>query len=183
MKIYNISMLTGFSLSVISILTSSIGDLFNVSFDLDPDINGVLPFNMSCFCLGLMTFGITGRFTLSKSNVIVSLIVAIIISLAIYKMFYNGLVLKLKRNNPKVMSTRDIRGQIGKVTLKIQRGMKGTIEVTDNTGAKISYIAKMYNDEVEDVIEEGESVLIMKYDTETNTCFVYKINNMEVDKC
>ena len=155
----------------------------DVGVDVGAETNagsgGVVPFNMMCFCLFLVVFGALGHMTkgLMTTPLFIVLLLSgcLVLASLSYWALYNLVIKRLKQNDASALAYRDLRGKSAEVTLRITADSIGTISVSDSTGAPISFRAKMDPDlkeRMNEVIPQGESVIITDIDIENKICFV-----------
>ena len=192
--IFNICILIGLIIPLINLLTGWFGGFFDVGADLDVDVpsadavaggntsvgsSAVIPFNVMCLCLFLVAFGALGHIAklFMNSPLLTALLLAACICLAAlaYWGLYVLLIKRLKNSDSVVMSLNDYLGMRAEVTLRIAQDSMGTISVQDNTGAPISFRAKMdpeLKNQMPDIIAQGENVFITEVDNENKLCYV-----------
>ena len=116
--IFTVSIIVGFAIPIINIVTGAFGSLFNFGTDMDVDLDldvdldvsvdvgvdvsvdagadagfggadsGVFPFNFLCLCLFLIVFGVTGNVFLKFMSSTLMVAAFIAASLAIGALFY-----------------------------------------------------------------------------------------------
>lgn len=160
----------------------------DADLDLDADAGGVgggaVPFNMMCFCLLLVVFGVVGK---SLIGLMTSTLLAVVLTFAafcvgalFYWAMYKFLVRRLKSNNPVALSYDKLIGRVGHVTLKVTADSIGMISIKDSTGALISFRAKIdpvLKDLIGDAIPTGETITITGVDINEKFCYVSTLQN------
>jgi membrane protein implicated in regulation of membrane protease activity len=188
-NIFNVCIGVGFAVPLLSLAVGSFGSLidFDLNFDTDADIDGPVPFNVMSLCFALILFGALGRFSMkfmvSTILTVVVVIILVIVSLICYRLFYRFVVLKLKSSNPLALEHSDLIGKIGMVTLRITEDSDGTVSVKDSTGANISYRARLssgIDDDEDNLIPQGERVVIVDFNEEEKVCYVSQLKSMGV---
>lgn len=195
--IFNVCILVGFAIPLLSILMGWFGDFFNFDADIDVDLDvdadvdidvdiggggdtgGFLPFNMMCLCLFLVVFGVVGNLTRrwmgSALLAVVFIAVGVGVGLAFYILLYKLVIVRLKRSTTYTISYGDLVGKRAEVTLKITDDSVGTISLLDSTGTFISFRAKkdpQLKDKMAEVIQKGDTVVITEVDGEDKLCYV-----------
>jgi len=198
--IFNICIIIGFVIPLLNLLTGWFGGFFDVGYDVDVDVppadvgaasgappgtstnvgnTAVIPFNVMCLCLFLVVFGALGHIAklFMASPLLTVLLIAACVGLAAlaYWGLYVLLIKRLKNSDSTVMSLNDFVDKHAEVTLRITKDSMGTISVSDNTGAPISFRAKMdpkLKCQLPDIIAQGESVIITEVDNENSLCYV-----------
>lgn len=180
-NLFNVCLLTGFAIPILSLLTGTFGFIFDVSFDLNTNHNfdGLIPFNLMGICFSLIIFGSLGRlFTLYMTNTLFTIIIIsflTLISFIAYLMLYKFIVVKLKRNNPSAITTNEIVGSIGKLILRVKKDSDGVVSVLDNTGATISYRVRLSDSYNYERIDQGTEVIITGINKKENILYVKPI--------
>ena len=203
--IFNVCMILGFAVPLLNIASGWLGGLVNSGADLDLDIDadfdidldldadmdiggdvaggsghsGAFQFNFMCLCLFLIVFGATGqavkKFMTSIPVMVILLLACAAVAGACYWLMYKFLVKRLRENNASALSYADLAGRSGEVTLAVSNNSIGTISITDSTGAKISFRAKLDPDlknHLPDTIRPGEIVLITDVDVDEKLCYI-----------
>ena len=191
--IFTLSILIGFIIPLITIITGWFGGLFGAGADVDIDIDisttssldsggitgGFVPFNLKCLCFSLVVFGAVGHMFRSFMSTILFtvlfLIACVFLAGLAYWGLYHLLIKRLKRSDPSALSFNDLRGRTATVTLPVSAERLGTISLLDTTGASISFRAKVDPDlkcKMPGAIPTGESVVITGVDRENKLCFV-----------
>ena len=194
--IFNICIIIGFIIPLLNLLTGWFGGFFDIGGDVDVDVpttdsgavsgtstnvgtSAIIPFNVMCLCLFLIVFGALGHiaklFMTSLLLTILLIIACVCLAALAYWGLYVLLIKRLKNSDSVVMSLNDYLGNSAEVTLRITQDSMGTISVKDNTGAPISFRAKMdpeLKSQLPDIIAQGESVVITEVDNENNLCYV-----------
>ena len=183
-SIFNVCLLTGFAVPILSLLTGVLGSIFNVDFDLDtdPDFHGLVPFNLMSTCFALIVFGSLGRlfapYMMNSQFTVVIIALSAIVSFLAYVVLYKYVIDKLKRNNPLAITRAEIVGSVGKLTLRVTQDSDGIVSVLDSTGAAISYRARVcefYKLDDTGRIDQGTEVLITGVDTDANIYYVHPL--------
>lgn len=184
-SVFNICLLTGFAVPILSLLTGVFGstlDDVDVDLDTDHDFDGLVPFNLMSTCFALIVFGSLGR--LFVPYMINTLITAVIIassalvSYIAYLVLYKYVIVKLKRNNALAITSAEIVGSVGKLTLRVTKDSDGVVSVLDSTGAAISYRARVCDFyELNDTgrIDQGTEVVITGVDKGANIYYVHPL--------
>lgn len=182
--VFNVCIGVGFAIPLFSLLIGTFGSMFDVDIDIDTDaeLDAPVPFNMMSLCFALILFGAFGRYSMRYMNGAVMSIIMIILlitfSLLGYVVFYRTIILRMKANSPTALNYRDLIGKTGILTLKITDENDGTISVLDSTGAKISYRARAAMDKQhqDNVLNQGERVVVVDFNIKENTCYVERIH-------
>lgn len=183
-SLFNVCLLTGFAVPILSLLTGVFGSIFNVDFDVDTNHNfdGLVPFNLMCTCFALIVFGSLGRLFAPhmKNTLFTIVIIALLASVSFlaYVMLYKYVIVKLKRNNPSAITSYDIVGSVGKLTLRVTKDSDGVVSVLDSTGAAISYRARVcdfYKLDDTGRIDQGTEVVITGVDKDANIYYVHPL--------
>ena len=197
--IFNITIIIGFIIPLLNLLTGWFGNFFGVGFDMDAGASvdagvdadldagvetgvkggAIIPFNVMCLCLFLVVFGALGHiakgFMSSLLLVVLLLAACLILAGLAYWALYVLLVKRLKNSDSSALSYQDLHGKTAEVTLAITADSMGTVSLKDSTGAPISFRAKMdpdLKDQLPDTIAKGESVIITDIDLEHKLCHV-----------
>ncbi len=182
--LFNVCLLTGFAVPVLSLLTGVFGSIFDVDFDLDTDhdFEGLVPFNLMSTCFALIVFGSLGRFfapyMINTLFTVVIIVLLAFVSFVAYLMLYKYVIVKLKRNNPLAISSHEIVGSVGKLTLRVTKDSDGVVSVLDSTGAAISYRARVcdfYKLDDTGRIDQGTEVVITGVDKDANIYYVHPL--------
>jgi len=174
--IFNISILIGFVIPLLNLLTGWFGGFFDVGvdmdFDLDVDVDlgidvsadvstdagvdtsvgtsALIPFNVMCLCMFLVVFGAFGhmfkRFMTVPLFTVLLLAGCLVLACLAYWGLYKLLIKRLKHSDASALSLSDLRGKSAEVTLRIMADTVGTISLRDSIGAPISFRAKMDTD-------------------------------------
>ncbi|GAB6151967.1 hypothetical protein JCM17380_07170 [Desulfosporosinus burensis] len=183
-SLFNVCLLTGFVVPILSLLTGVFGSIFDVDFDLDTDhdFHGLVPFNLMCTCFALIVFGSLGRlfapYMMNTLFTVVIIALLVLVSFVAYLMLYKYVIVKLKRNNPLAITSAEIVGSVGKLTLRVTQDSDGIVSVLDSTGAAISYRARVcefYKLDDTGRIDQGTEVLITGVDTAANIYYVHPL--------
>ena len=166
---------------------------FDIDLDLDMDIDadvgdsvsgisghsGAIQFNFMCFCLFLIVFGATGqatkKFMTSIPFMVLLLSACAAAAACCYWLMYKFLVKRLRENNASALSYADLPGRSAEVTLVVSADSIGTISITDSSGAKISFRAKLdpdLKDRLPNAIRPGEAVLITEANANEKLCYI-----------
>lgn len=155
-----------------------------MDFDLNTDHNfdGLVPFNLMCTCFALIVFGSLGRlfapYMMNKLFAVVIIALIALVSFVGYLVLYKYVIVKLKRNIPLAITSAEIVGSVGKITLRITQDSDGVVSVFDSTGAAISYRARVcdfYKMDDTGRIEQGTEVLITGFDKVANIYYVHPL--------
>jgi len=183
-SIFNVCLLTGFAVPILSLLTGVFGSIFDVDFDLDTDhdFDGLVPFNLMSTCFALIVFGSLGRlsvrYMMNTLFTVVIIALLVLVSFVAYVVLYKYVIVKLKRNNPLAITSADIVGSVGKLTLRVTQDSDGVVSVLDSTGAAISYRARVcdfYKLDDTGRIDQGTEVVITGVDTVANIYYVHPL--------
>ncbi len=185
-SLFNVCLLTGFAVPILSLVAGVFGSISDLNFDLDTnhDFDGLVPFNLMSTCFALIVFGSLGRLfvpymvnTLFTVGIIVS---SGLVSFAAYLVLYKYVIVKLKRNNPLAITSTEIIGSVGKLTLRVTQDSDGVVSVLDSTGAAISYRARVcdfYKLDATGRIDQGTEVVITGVDKDANIYYVHPLYN------
>jgi len=183
-SLFNVCLLTGFAVPILSLLTGVFGSIFDVNFDLDTghDFDGLVPFNLMSTCFALIVFGSLGRlFAPYMMNTLFTVVIIALlasVSFVAYLVLYKFVIVKLKRNNPSAITSYDIVGSVGKLTLRVTKDSDGVVSVLDSTGAAISYRARVCDFyKLDDCgrIDQGTEVVITGVDKDANIYYVHPL--------
>jgi len=189
--VFNLSIIIGFVVLLLNVITVWLGGAFAVGADADVDVdvdvgegatgsgNGLMPFNLKCLCLFLVVFGALGHmarpFMTNLLFTVFLLIICFSVAGLVYWALYKFLVKRLKENDASALSYQKLPGKWAEVTLPISGDSMGTISLKDSTGVAISFRAKIdpfLKDKMPPVIKKGESVVITEVDAEHKLCYV-----------
>ncbi|MCB8815960.1 hypothetical protein [Desulfosporosinus shakirovi] len=182
--LFNICLVTGFAVPILSLLTGVFGSILDVDFDLDTnhDFDGLVPFNLMSTCFALIVFGSLGRlfapYMINTVFTVVIIALLALVSFVAYIVLYKYVIVKLKRNNPLAITSDDIVGAVGKLTLRITKDSDGVVSVLDSTGASISYRARVcdfYKLDDTGRIDQGTEVVITGVDKDANIYYVHPL--------
>ena len=189
-NIFIFCLVIGFAIPLINLLTGWFGSVFGgVSVEVDVDLDasapgaasggGLIPFNIMCFCLFLAVFGASGQatrqFMVGPLFTVLFLALCLVLAALAYLLLYKLLVKRLKESDVSALSYRDLKGRTAEVTLGISGDSMGTISLQDNTGAAISFRAKLDPDlkrHMPNTLQKGECVVITEVDAENKLCYV-----------
>lgn len=183
-SLFNVCLLTGFAVPILSLLTGVFGSIFDVNFDLDTDhdFDGLVPFNLMSTCFALIVFGALGRlFTPYMMDTLLTIVIIALLALVsfvAYMVLYKFVIVKLKRNSPVAITSYDIVGAVGKLTLRVTKDSDGVVSVLDSTGAAISYRARVcdfYELDDSGRIDQGTEVVITGVDMDANIYYVHPL--------
>ena len=180
-SLFNVCLLTGFAVPILSLLTGVFGSIIGMDFDLDTDHDfaGLVPFNLMCTCFALIVFGSLGRlcapYMTNMLFTVVIIVLLALVSLVAYLVLYKYVIVKLKRNNPLAITRYEIVGSVGKLTLRVTKDSDGVVSVLDSTGAAISYrarVSEFYKFDDTGRIDQGTEVVITDVDNVENIYYV-----------
>jgi len=183
-NLFNICLLTGFAVPILSLLTGVFGSILDVDFDLDTDhdFDGLVPFNLMSTCFALIVFGSLGRlfvpYMINTLFTVVVIMLLALVSFVAYLVLYKYVIVKLKRNNPLAITSDDVVGSVGKLTLRVTKDSDGVVSVLDSTGAAISYRARVcdfYKLDDTERIDQGTEVVITGVDKGANIYYVHPL--------
>lgn len=178
-QIYNIIILIGFIIPILNIVTGTLGLLIDFGLHIHTGPDGLIPFNAMSLCLSFIVFGVLEKLLVQymSSNKTIVLYNGLGLSVAfiVYMIFYKIVVYKLRSSNPVALTTSELVGMDGIVTLRIKSDEPGTISVIDSTGAKITYIAVLENETDVEEIAQGQAIKIVGFDSDTKKCRVIQI--------
>jgi len=183
-SLFNVCLLTGFAVPMLSLLTGVFGSILDVDFDLDTDhdFDGLVPFNLMCTCFALIVFGSLGRlfvpYMINTLFAVVIIALSALVSFAAYLVLYKYVIVKLKRNNPSAITSIELVGVVGKLTLRVTQDSDGVVSVLDSTGAAISYRARVcdfYKLDDTGRIDQGTEVVITGVDRAANIYYVHPL--------
>ena len=169
---------------ILSLLIGVFGSVFDVDFDLDTDhdFDGLVPFNLMCTCFALIVFGSLGRlcapYMTNMLFTVVIIVLLALVSLVAYLSLYKYVIVKLKRNNPLAITSYEIVGSVGKLTLRVTKDSDGVVSVLDSTGAAISYRARVcdfYKFDDSGRIDQGTEVVITGFNKDANIYYVHPL--------
>lgn len=195
--IFNISIIIGFIIPLLNLITGWFGGFFDADFDVDisSDVSadagvdtgadadvqsaGLIPFNVMCLCLFLVVFGAAGHMTkqLMTAPLFIALLLlaCLVIAALAYWALYSLLIKRLKNSDSTALAYKNLHGKKAEVTLRISSDSSGTISVLDNTGAPISFRAKIdpdLKDNLPETIQTGEFVFITEVNEKEKLCYV-----------
>jgi membrane protein implicated in regulation of membrane protease activity len=110
------------------------------------------------------------------SAVIIALLA--LVSFIAYLVLYKYVIVKLKRNNPLAITSAEIVGSVGKLTLRVTQDSDGVVSVLDSTGAAISYTARVcdfYKLDDTGRIDQGTEVVITGVNKDANIYYVHPL--------
>lgn len=183
-SIFNVCLLTGFAVPILNLLTGVFGSIFDGNFDLDTghDFDGFVPFNLMCTCFALIVFGSLGRLCVPymTNTLFKAIIIALLalVSFVAYLLLYKYVIVKLKRNSPLAITSYEIVGLVGKLTLRVTQDSDGVVSVLDSTGAAISYRARacdFYKFDDSGRIDQGTEVVVTGFDKDANIYYVHPL--------
>lgn len=160
----------------IGIVLGLINALFGFVGGLDLDLFGFLPMGVTNIGFSFAMFGAVGLLMLLRGVYpIVALILAFIIAIVVF-ISLGKLKTNMKKSNPIALNSKTIVGQTGTLLTNLNDNKMGMLVLTDSTGASITYNAIKYFMETRDLLGIGQEVLVMKFNEETNTCYVIHID-------
>jgi len=183
-SLFNVCILTGFAVPILSLLTGVFGSIFDMDFDVDTnhDFDGLVPFNLMCTCFALIVFGSLGRlfvpYMMNTLFTLAIIVLLVFVSFVAYLVLYKYVIVKLKRNNPSAITSYEIVGSVGKLTLRVTKDSDGVVSVLDSTGAAISYRARVcdfYKLDNTGRIEQGTEVVITGVEKDANIYYVHPL--------
>lgn len=183
-SLFNVCLLTGFAVPILSLLTGVFGSMIDVDFDVDTnhDFDGLVPFNLMCTCFALIVFGSLGRlfapYMMNTLFTVVIIVLLALVSFVAYLLLYKYVIVKLKRNNPLAITSHEIVGAVGKLTLRVTKDSDGVVSVLDSTGAAISYRARVcdfYKINDSGRIDQGTEVVITGFNKDANIYYVHPL--------
>jgi len=155
-----------------------------MDFDVDTnhDFDGLVPFNLMCTCFALIVFGSLGRlfvpYMMNTLFTLAIIVLLVFVSFVAYLVLYKYVIVKLKRNNPSAITSYEIVGSVGKLTLRVTKDSDGVVSVLDSTGAAISYRARVcdfYKLDNTGRIEQGTEVVITGVEKDANIYYVHPL--------
>jgi membrane protein implicated in regulation of membrane protease activity len=154
----------------------------DLDLDTDHGFDGLVPFNLMCTCFALIVFGSLGRlFAPYMTNTLFSAVIIALLALVsfiAYLVLYKYVIVKLKRNNPLAITSAEIVGSVGKLTLRVTQDSDGVVSVLDSTGAAISYTARVcdfYKLDDTGRIDQGTEVVITGVNKDANIYYVHPL--------
>ena len=109
---------------------------------------------------------------------VVIIVLLALVSLVAYLSLYKYVIVKLKRNNPLAITSYEIVGSVGKLTLRVTKDSDGVVSVLDSTGAAISYRARVcdfYKFDDSGRIDQGTEVVITGFNKDANIYYVHPL--------
>ena len=179
--IFNVCLVTGFAIPIISLVMGAFGSVLGMDLDIDTDtdVDGLVPFNLMSLCFALIVFGVIGReyatYMTDMLSAVLLIALSVTISFVAYVMIYKHVIVKLKRNNPSAITSAEIVGSIGKLTLRVTHDSDGVVSVPDSTGAAISYrarVSEFYKLDETGRIDQGVEVVITEVDNDARIYYV-----------
>lgn len=178
-RVYNICMLIGFGIPLLTLVFGGLGDLFEGLFDgisgvfdgldidLDFDIDigdaslSVFPFSIQSICAGLLVFGGVGKLVNNGENVVTANIIGVL-SGYVAAVLIHTLIRRLKKVENTTYKKEELMLFDAKVVNTIVAGGFGSISVSTYDGITGTYPAKA--EDVKEALKQGTVVEIVRFD-------------------
>ena len=142
--IYNVCIILGILLPILSLIISGIDSVVELDIALDGDADiGFIGFNLNCLLFSLLVFGSVGKLTIDIPviSLVSSVVIAVLAGGIGYVLTYRFLIYPLKNNKSFALNSTTLIGKTVRVKTKIPVNGSGEVYVIDATGCLITYIA------------------------------------------
>lgn len=191
-RVYNICMLIGFSIPLLTLIFGELGDLFDGLFDglsglfdsldidLDFDIDigdasfSIFPFSIQSICAGLLVFGGVGKMVNKGDNMVFANVVAAAVGYLI-AILIQTLIRRLKKVEHTTYKKEELMLFDAKVVNTIVAGGFGSISVSTYDGITSTYPAKA--EDKKEALRQGTVVEIIRF--EKNVAIVRDKKSLE----